>query len=408
MKDCRRKRFYRLIWRDKICRNSRACLKNHFRNLQAPLCGIFYPHSVAVARYAALIRIKSPTNWDSQLTKSLFQTRSSLSDTGKVSADETRKEQETKEMNTFWILMEQIELFVVYLVIGMILVRTGVLNDKGLDWIARVVMKLSLPTMIFVNVVSQVDRSALVKSLSIIGLAVTASILLFGLGVLLTKLFHIEGDRSQIYRAMTMFGNVGFMGIPIITNIFPKRGMLYVSVFTIVDQLAMWTVGVKLTSPSGKGKFNPKKLINPATVAIALAVLFVLTGLKLPGVLQTGFQNIGATATPLAMIYLGGVFACMDIRKYVRQIELYGIVICKMLLFPVLFYLALGFVSVSEEIRMTMSLITAMPTMSSVVMLANSSGSDGEYSLGGVMVTTLCGIVTLPVVCRVLLWIAAA
>ncbi|MST66617.1 hypothetical protein FYJ57_07685 [Lachnospiraceae bacterium BSM-380-WT-5A] len=51
-------------------------MKNHFRNLQAPLCGIFYPHSVAVARYAALIRIKSPTNWNSQLTKSLFQTRS--------------------------------------------------------------------------------------------------------------------------------------------------------------------------------------------------------------------------------------------------------------------------------------------------------------------------------------------
>ena len=56
---------------------ARACLKNHFRNLQAPLCSIFYPHSVAVARYAALIRIKSPTNRDSQLTKSLFQTRSS-------------------------------------------------------------------------------------------------------------------------------------------------------------------------------------------------------------------------------------------------------------------------------------------------------------------------------------------
>ena len=57
-------------------KGARACLKNHFRNLQASLCGIFYPHSVAVARYAALIRIKSPTNWDSQLTKSLFQTRS--------------------------------------------------------------------------------------------------------------------------------------------------------------------------------------------------------------------------------------------------------------------------------------------------------------------------------------------
>lgn len=61
-------------------KGARACLKNHFRNLQAPLCGIFYPHSVAVARYAALIRIKSPTNWDSQLTKSFFQTRSGMNE----------------------------------------------------------------------------------------------------------------------------------------------------------------------------------------------------------------------------------------------------------------------------------------------------------------------------------------
>ena len=54
----------------------RACLKNHSRNLHAPLCGIFYPNSVAVARYGALIRTKSPTNCDAHLAKSIFQTRS--------------------------------------------------------------------------------------------------------------------------------------------------------------------------------------------------------------------------------------------------------------------------------------------------------------------------------------------
>ena len=242
-------------------------------------------------------------------------------------------------MNTFWILMEQIELFIVYLVIGVILVRTGVLSDKGLDWIARVVMKLSLPTMIFVNVVSQVDRVALVKSLSIIGLAVTASTLLYGLGVVLTKLFHVEGDRAQIYRAMTMFGNVGFMGIPIITSIFQERGMLYVSVFTIVDQLAMWTVGVKLTSPSGKGRLI-RKADQPGDGCYRSGNFFVLTGLKLPGVLQTGFQNIGATATPLAMIYLGGVICLYGYMQICKTMELYGIVICKMLIFPVLFILS--------------------------------------------------------------------
>ena len=41
-----------------------------------PLCGSFHPNSVAVARYGALIRAKSPTNCDAHLAESLFQTRS--------------------------------------------------------------------------------------------------------------------------------------------------------------------------------------------------------------------------------------------------------------------------------------------------------------------------------------------
>ena len=51
-------------------------MKNHSCNLHAPLCGIFHPNSVAVARYDALIRVKSPTNCDAHLAESIFQTRS--------------------------------------------------------------------------------------------------------------------------------------------------------------------------------------------------------------------------------------------------------------------------------------------------------------------------------------------
>ena len=57
----------------------RVCLKNHSRNLHAPLCGIFHPNSVAVAHYGALIRAKYPTNCDAHLAESLFRTRSTAS-----------------------------------------------------------------------------------------------------------------------------------------------------------------------------------------------------------------------------------------------------------------------------------------------------------------------------------------
>ncbi|MEO3234674.1 DUF6783 domain-containing protein [Ruminococcus sp. 1001136sp1] len=45
-----------------------------FPNLHAPLCGIFRPNSVVVARYGSFIRAKSPTNCDVHLAESLFQT----------------------------------------------------------------------------------------------------------------------------------------------------------------------------------------------------------------------------------------------------------------------------------------------------------------------------------------------
>ena len=139
-----------------------------------------------------------------------------------------------------------------------------------------------------------------------------------------------------------MFGNIGFMGIPIITSIYPENGILYVSVFSIVDQLFLWTLGVKLTAPEGEGKFDLKKLVNPASIGIIVALFMILTGLKLPTLLNTGLQKIGSTATPLAMIYLGGIFACVPMKNGLRRGELYGIVFAKMLLVPMIMYGMMG------------------------------------------------------------------
>lgn len=136
---------------------------------------------------------------------------------------------------------------------------------------------------------------------------------LFGLSFLSGKLLHLHGDHQQLYSAMSAFGNIGFMGIPIVTSIFPERGMLYISVFTMIDQLMLWTVGVRLTSKAGNtveknfriqssggqpesdkkttvsgqsaangtsdkhSSFDFRKLVNPVTAAIVLALIFILT-----------------------------------------------------------------------------------------------------------------------------------
>ena len=302
-------------------------------------------------------------------------------------------------MNTFGILMGQMELMAIYMAIGVVLVKTGVLDHDSLGVVARFVLKLALPVMLFSNTVSGMTREILIDCLPVLYLTMLLYILIFGVALGLAKLFCLKGDRAKVYRAMSMFGNVGFMGIPIMISIFQENGAVYVSVFTIVDQLVLWTIGVQLTSPSGKSGFELKNMMNPATVAVVLSVLLVACGLSLPGSLETALSKTGATATPLAMIYLGGLFACVNVKEYIRKKELYGIVLGKMCLFPVLFYLVTNPFPIAEEIHLAMALMAAMPTMSSLVMMAKSSGGEGDYAMGGIFVTTLCSLVTLPAVC---------
>lgn len=302
-------------------------------------------------------------------------------------------------MDIVWILAEQIGLFVIYILVGILMVRTRVLTRDTLETISRFVMKLALPVMIFVNTINGVDLQSLLASLSLLGLTAVLYLCTFLLALLLVKLFRLEGDRAQVYRALTMFGNVGFMGIPIVSSIFPDYGMLYIAVFTIIDQLVLWTLGVKLTTPGGKGSFDPKKMVNPCTVAVVLSVVLVVTGVRLPALLDTALTKIGGTATPLAMIYLGGVFACMDVVKYLRIREFYGIVAAKMVIFPVIFYAVLSLLPLDPNIHLTIALLASMPAMSSIVMMARASGSEGDYAMGGILVTTICSIVTIPFTC---------
>ena len=64
-------------------------------------------------------------------------------------------------MTTFEILLQQIGLFVIYILAGVILVRTKVLNKETLEPISKFVIKMALPVMIFINIIDGVNHEIL-------------------------------------------------------------------------------------------------------------------------------------------------------------------------------------------------------------------------------------------------------
>lgn len=312
-------------------------------------------------------------------------------------------------MEYFDIVISQIITFIIYALIGVIAVKTKVLKEEGLDVISKLIIKITLPVMIFHNTIAGTTVEQFMDTISIILWTFVMYGALFVLSVVLRKLFRLQGNKGRVFQANTMFGNIGFMGIPLVAALFPEQGMLYMALFTVADQMVLWTAGVALTTPEEAMKDvdkkayikqTLKKFINPAVVAITLSVVFVFLQIKLPTEFDIALSKVGAITSPLAMIYIGALFCFTDMLGSLKRLEYYGQVIIKMIIFPVLFYWLMGFVpNMNPDIRITMTVITALPSMTTIAMLAKSQKSEGEYSAGGIFVTTLCSIVTIPLVC---------
>ncbi len=312
-------------------------------------------------------------------------------------------------MEYFNLVTSQIITFIIYALIGVIAVKTKVLKEEGLDVISKLIIKITLPVMIFHNTISGATVEDFMNTLSIIAWTFVMYGLLFLLSVALRRLFKLQGNKGKVFQANVMFGNVGFMGIPIVATFFPEHGMLYMALFTVADQMVLWTAGVALTTPEDAAKNidkkqyikqTVKKFINPAVVAITLSVVFVLLQLQLPAELDTALSKVGAITSPLAMIYIGALFCFTDMISNLKRVEFYGLVAIKMVIVPLVFYWLMGLVpNMNADIRLTMTVIAALPSMTTIAMLAKTQGSEGEYSAGAIFVTTVCSIVTLPLVC---------
>lgn len=56
-------------------------------------------------------------------------------------------------MNTFGIIMGQIELFVVLILVGILAVKTKILNQEALGYFSKYLMRIAIPVMIFTNTI---------------------------------------------------------------------------------------------------------------------------------------------------------------------------------------------------------------------------------------------------------------
>lgn len=308
-------------------------------------------------------------------------------------------------MNYFNIVSGQVSVFVIYSIIGIIAVKSGVLDRTGLAYLSKLVAKISLACLLFVNTMKASSENDISGYLSVIFVTILYFIILYLLGLFISSLCHLEGEKRNLFRAGTMFSNTGFMGVPIAEAVFGSVGVLMAALFTIVGDIILWTWGVNLTVPPErleKRSFRSvvKKIFSPCLVAIFLGFLLGLMKIELPEKLYLAINGIGSTASPLAMLYIGGIMCYVDLKKGLVKKEFLLLIVLKMCILPILLARGLSLIPIiPHEVCVYIGLMAALPMMVTVSLVAESNGSDSTYTAALAIVTTAICIITLPLVC---------
>ncbi len=302
-------------------------------------------------------------------------------------------------MNLFYIISSQLFQFFIMMVCGYIAAKKGILSRSTLDALSKVIIGLLLPILIFANAMNGTTRQILFDSYQIIllGIGLYGGLIVFQ--AVVARILRLKGNHSRIYQATMIYGNVGFLGIPLLSAAFPGHGGIYIALFSIVDQLVLWTYGIYLTTPGEeKASFQWRSFINPAVFAILLALVLILLGISLPGLLETSLLTVGRAATPLSLIYLGGLIYYVDWSVAAKSKDLYVGIATKMLIYPLVFFEIVHRLCDDLMMVQALTLIGALPTMAAIAMFAQSKRNYGDYALSMVLLTTVASLLSMTIV----------
>ncbi len=299
----------------------------------------------------------------------------------------------------FTVVARQITVLAIMMLIGFIGVKTKYLDKNLKDGISKVILRITLPLLNLTAITGQVLQPGMLKNAAILICIELVSVsLLCGIGFFASKLFRLPPATRIIHTCMSAFGNVIFLGYPLITALYGEVGLFYAIVYALVNDGIVWSLGVFLIAKStgGNTRAGLKKLINPNTVIFPIALLMLALGIRLPDILHETFASVGSMTTCLSMLFIGITLADIPLKGIYKRFSVYLILLFKMLLVPILLIFILAQTSIDRTLMGVLVLELAMPVQTVLTIIANDLKSDYKYAAETVFITTVFSLVSLP------------
>lgn len=293
----------------------------------------------------------------------------------------------------------------VLLGLGVLIYRLGIISLQGSREISTLVIQVCCPVMIVHSAVVDDSVFTLPQLAETLGVCLAIYLVLLIAGLLLPPLLRTPREQRPFYTMLALFGNVGFIGIPVGLSILGSGAMLYIVIFNMVYNAFFYSYGY-LTMARAVGHpipFHLRSLVNPGIFSCVIALVIYLVRaihpFEVPQLAADALDYVSSTTTFLAMVVLGVSLATTPLKTVLANLRMYGFVLLRYLALPCVLALLLSRLLPTEAMMVSaMVLMAAMPAGNMTVMLATNHHADTDTLTSGIITSTLLCILTIPLV----------
>lgn len=292
-------------------------------------------------------------------------------------------------------------------VVGYIAGKLGYMGGTFDKKLSKVVIDITCPALILSSAMTGElpDRRYI---LPLLGISVLTYVLLTGVALLLPRFLTKKKDDEGVIGFAMMFGNVGFMGYPIVASIFGHEAVFYAAVLNVVNTFTVFTVGTMLIvgknrestveeKEMSQKKMLRKVLYSTPMLSAYLTMLIVALEIKdIPEFISQPLTMIGNITVPAALLIIGSSMSQLPLRALLGNGTIYTTTLMRLAILPIGIHYLMTLLGFSSFVVGINTVVIAMPVATYGTILCLRHGKDTTLITEVTFITTLLAMISIP------------
>lgn len=281
--------------------------------------------------------------------------------------------------------------------------RFHVLGPASSEAINKFVYFVALPVLLFYSM-ARVDPVQ-IFNWPFLGAFAGGSIITTVIAILFARfVFKIRLAEQSIFGMLAIFGNTGYMGIPLAIIAFGEAGALPAIVATVFQTAILIPIYAVLIEADLRGEKNMKAAVevarslikNPLIVSSLAGIGWSLSGFGLPTPVANFCSILSAAAGPSALFAIG-LFMVGKPLLY-RFVETSSASFIKLLVHPVITWILFAYVFDVDPLWQAVGLLmAALPVGALCFVVAQNYNIYVQRTSASILVSTIVAVLTLSI-----------